>query len=73
MSLIKSKSVPTNLKSTETIDEINKVNQSRLQERRKANAASEAYLYGSIKPLMKPKKVHFKIGGINEKPRFVYE
>ena len=73
MGLNKSKSVPTSLKTAETVDEISALNQSRLQARRQTNASNEAYLFGHVKPLMKPKKVHFRLGSIDEKPRFVYE
>lgn len=73
MGLFKSKSVPSVLKSNESVDEINSTNQKRLEARRVENAARENYLFGTQRPLVKTKKVHFRTGPVVDTPKFIYK
>lgn len=72
MGLFKSKSEPSVLKSSESVEEINSSNQKRLEARRIENAARSNYLFGTPRPLVKTKKVHFRTGPVVDTPHFVY-
>lgn len=73
MGLFKSNLKPSILKSSESIEEINSTNQQRLEARKVENASKEKYLFGTPRPLVKTKKVHFRTGPVIDTPHFVYE